>query len=168
MVKKAFRYILVKTYFGHVGLVRTGKGIYSVILPARDRKSIEGFIEDRYAAARKTKSGFTKAVKNIKAYFAKKNADLRLKLDLDGLSRFDRDVYRVAATIPRGQTRSYGWIAEKLGDLKKSRAVGQSLAKNRLPVVIPCHRVVGRHDFGGFNLGVASKRMLLSLEGRLW
>ena len=64
---------------------------------------------------------------------------------------------------------TYGEVAEKLGNPKSSRAVGQALGANPIPIVIPCHRVIARDGkLGGFSAGVNMKRRLLELEGVRW
>lgn len=83
-----------------------------------------------------------------------------------GLSAFEKAVYRAVARIPRGEVRSYLWVAKAIGRPGASRAVGNALNKNPYPGPIPCHRVV-RSDssVGGFAKGQASKRRLLKSEG---
>ncbi len=91
----------------------------------------------------------------------------RLPLDLDDLTEFQAAVLRKAAEIPGGQVRSYGWVAREIGRPGAVRAVGSALARNPVPVVIPCHRVV-RSDgrLGKYSLGDAeNKRVLLEAEG---
>ena len=67
--------------------------------------------------------------------------------------------------IPYGETRSYIWLAEQLGKMGAVRAVGQALARNPLPIIIPCHRVVAKDgQLGGFTGGMEIKRQLLYLE----
>jgi methylated-DNA-[protein]-cysteine S-methyltransferase len=88
-----------------------------------------------------------------------------VSVDLRRLGSFERDVLAAASTIPRGETRSYGWIAREIGRPRAVRAVGTALGKNPVPLVIPCHRVVlsdgsaGQYIFGG-----AAKRTLLATE----
>ncbi len=85
---------------------------------------------------------------------------------------FQRKVWRAIQKIPYGETRSYQWIAKKIGRPKAVRAVGQACGKNPLPLLIPCHRVVGsRGKIGGFTGagstgGLKLKRRLLKLEAR--
>ncbi len=91
----------------------------------------------------------------------------RLPLDLSGLTEFQAAVLRKAAEIPGGQVRSYGWVAREIGRPGAVRAVGSALARNPVPVVIPCHRVV-RSDghLGKYSLGDSgNKRVLLESEG---
>ncbi len=82
------------------------------------------------------------------------------------LTKFQWKVLEVTAKIPIGETRSYKWVAEKVGSPKAVRAVGQALKKNPYPVTIPCHRVI-RQDgsLGGYSGGSqAKKAKLLAIE----
>jgi O-6-methylguanine DNA methyltransferase len=81
---------------------------------------------------------------------------------------FAAKVYRAVLSIPFGQVRSYKWVAKKCGSPGASRAVGTVLARNPYPLIIPCHRVVkSDRQIGGYNLGTARKKFLLSLEKEL-
>lgn len=83
---------------------------------------------------------------------------------------FYQAVWKACAEIPRGQVRTYGWIARRIGRPKAARAVGQALGKNPFSPVIPCHRVVGADGkLTGFSAagGVAQKRRMLLKEGAL-
>jgi len=87
-------------------------------------------------------------------------------LALESCSPFQRRVLRAEHAIPRGQVSTYGRIARHLGNPQGARAVGQALARNPFPILIPCHRAI-RSDgrLGGFQGGVEMKRALLALEG---
>ena len=82
-------------------------------------------------------------------------------------TRFERRVYAMVQTIPRGQTRSYQWVARRLGNARLARAVGQALHRNPWPHRVPCHRVI-RADgsLGGYAWGPARKRQRLQDEQR--
>ena len=91
----------------------------------------------------------------------------RLPLDFSGLTEFSAAVLRKTAEIPGGQVRPYGWVAREIGKPGAVRAVGSALARNPVPVVVPCHRVV-RSDghLGNYSLGdPENKRLLLEAEG---
>lgn len=91
----------------------------------------------------------------------------RLPLDLRGVTPFQEKVLRKAAEIPRGEVRPYGWVAGEIGSPGATRAVGSALARNPVPLVIPCHRVV-RSDgvLGRYSMGEdANKPRLLEAEG---
>ncbi len=84
------------------------------------------------------------------------------------LTLFQKNVLKVTATIPLGETRSYEWVAQKIGRPKAVRAVGQALHRNPYPLIIPCHRVIRKDGTtGGFARGQKEKRKLLDLERRL-
>jgi methylated-DNA-[protein]-cysteine S-methyltransferase len=89
-------------------------------------------------------------------------------LDLDDMTDFQRRVSLVCRTIPFGQTSTYGELAARVGSPNAARAVGAVMARNRLPIIIPCHRVVGTAGrLGGYSApgGLDTKRRLLRLEG---
>jgi O-6-methylguanine DNA methyltransferase len=93
--------------------------------------------------------------------------DAGLRFDLRGLSEFERSVLLKALEIPPGEVRPYSWIAREIGHPEAVRATGSALAKNPVPLLIPCHRVV-RSDghIGNYSLGGArNKRVLLESEG---
>ncbi len=82
------------------------------------------------------------------------------------LSDFEEKVYRAVSTIPKGETRSYEWVAEKIGHPYAYRAVGNALNKNPYPGIIPCHRVIKSDGtIGGFFKGTRAKKLLLFKEG---
>jgi methylated-DNA-[protein]-cysteine S-methyltransferase len=94
---------------------------------------------------------------------------LNFTLDVGGATPFEIRVWDTVNGIPYGEVRSYDWVAKQVGAPKKVRAVGQALKRNRLPVIIPCHRVINKSgDLGGFSGGVDLKRKLLKIEGRIW
>ncbi len=80
---------------------------------------------------------------------------------------FYQKVWRACAEIPKGETRTYGWVAKRIGKPGAARAVGQALGKNPFAPVVPCHRVVSATGLGGFSSkgGVADKVRLLKKEG---
>ncbi|HLX35140.1 MAG TPA: methylated-DNA--[protein]-cysteine S-methyltransferase [Candidatus Limnocylindrales bacterium] len=91
----------------------------------------------------------------------------RIELDLRGSTSFEAAVWRKALEIPRGEVRPYGWIAAEIGHPKAVRAVGTALARNPVPLVVPCHRVV-RSDghIGNYSMGGSdNKRRVLAAEG---
>jgi O-6-methylguanine DNA methyltransferase len=88
------------------------------------------------------------------------------RFDLRGLSEFERAVLGKAAEIPRGEVRPYAWVAGEIGRPAAVRAVGAALGRNPIPVLIPCHRVVGSDGrLTGYAWGVGYKRALLTAEG---
>lgn len=83
------------------------------------------------------------------------------------VTEFERQVYQAVSQIPHGETRSYRWVAERVGRPKAVRAVGRALNKNPLPLIVPCHRVIKSNgQTGGYKYGVQCKVKLLEIEGR--
>ncbi|MDE2291154.1 MAG: MGMT family protein [Elusimicrobia bacterium] len=82
---------------------------------------------------------------------------------------FYRKVWLACAEIPKGETRTYGWVAKRIGKPGAARAVGQALGRNPFAPTVPCHRVVASSGLGGFSAkgGVAAKKRLLLKEGAL-
>lgn len=96
--------------------------------------------------------------------------DLRdLPLDLDAASPFERSIYEVARGIEPGTTLTYGEVAGRVGAPGAARAVGRALGRNPIPMIVPCHRVLGAGRWiGGFSApgGADTKQRLLSIEAR--
>lgn len=90
----------------------------------------------------------------------------KLPVDLRVLTEFQKNVLQITATIPPGEVRPYGWVAREMGSDKAVRAVGTALARNPVPLAIPCHRVV-RSDgsIGNYAFGSPMKHSLLEREG---
>jgi methylated-DNA-[protein]-cysteine S-methyltransferase len=89
------------------------------------------------------------------------------QLDQSDWTDFQKEVYQVISRIPHGETRTYGWVATHLGKISASRAVGQALKKNPLPILIPCHRVLSATSMGGFMGVVDPSQPELQLKYRL-
>jgi len=108
----------------------------------------------------------TQAVAQLRAYFAGELRDFDLTLDLQGTD-FQRRVWRQLRNIPYGETRSYSCVANALGTPKAVRAVGAANGRNPIPIVVPCHRVIGAGgSLVGYGGGLPLKRFLLDLEAR--
>lgn len=117
------------------------------------------------ASSPETSAVLDEAARQLARYFAGGRGGFDLPIDWgEGLGG---RVRRAMAAIPLGETRTYGALARAVG--APAQAVGQACGANPLPIVIPCHRVVGTHGFGGFSApgGVETKAALLRFEGAL-
>jgi len=104
-------------------------------------------------------------VQRLRAYFNGHTVTFPDELDLSAATPFQRQVWEKTRQIPFGETRSYSWIANEVGQPYAARAVGQALGRNPLPVIIPCHRVITSHGkLGGYTGGLNIKKHLLNLE----
>ena len=165
-------FALFETAIGTCGVAWTEQGLARVQLPEATSAA---------AAARLARwsDGAAEAPTPYPAAIAQLIADMQsllrgeridfssVTLDIARLPDFDRRVYAIARAIPAGSTLTYGDVAAKLGDLGLSRAVGQALGRNPIPIVIPCHRVVAAGgEIGGFSAagGAATKRRILDIE----
>jgi methylated-DNA-[protein]-cysteine S-methyltransferase len=114
---------------------------------------------------RKAAEHVRRACRQLREYFAGKRTRFDVPLDCSVGTPFQRAVWRACARIPYGEAWSYGRLARAAGHPRSARAVGNAMHANRIPVFIPCHRVI-RSDgaLGGFGSGVRLKAKLLRLE----
>ncbi|MEE6137756.1 methylated-DNA--[protein]-cysteine S-methyltransferase [Mycobacterium sp. 050128] len=111
-------------------------------------------------------AAFGAAVEQLVAYFAGQLTTFDIELDLRG-TEFQRRVWKALLTVPYGETRSYGEIAEQIGAPGAARAVGLANGHNPIAIVVPCHRVIGANgSLTGFGGGLGRKRTLLELENQ--
>lgn len=108
------------------------------------------------------------ASEQLRKYFAGELTDFTVPVEMRGGSEFERAVWGEIAKIPYGEMLTYGAIATALGDPGAARAVGTACNHNPVPVIVPCHRVVGAGGkMVGFGGGLERKRKLLELEARV-
>jgi methylated-DNA-[protein]-cysteine S-methyltransferase len=163
----SFCYTIIDTALGYVGLVRFKAGLCRIVIRP-SRKEVVEIVTRDYPAAVESADAFGDLPQRIVRYLDGEPVTFNDKLDWSGASSFRRDVWQATHTIPYGETRSYGWVAEKVGRSKAARAVGQALAANPMPLVVPCHRVIGSDgSLTGFTGGIEMKRHLLEIEGAL-
>lgn len=108
------------------------------------------------------------AAEELNAYFAGSTAGFNVALAPQG-TRFQCAVWQALGALSFGSAVSYGELASQVGSPKGARAVGSAVGANPIPIIIPCHRVLGAGGrLGGFSGGLSIKRQLLSLEGIVW
>ena len=159
------KYTVANIGAGWVGVLGSNSGLLKVTLPQDSAREAERFLGDRVKEAIRADDFFGNLLGRLRGYFAGYRAAFADELDLSRATAFQLEVWRFTRLIPYGETRSYSWVAEKLGKPGVGRAVGQALGRNPLPVIVPCHRVVAKDGkLGGYSGGVAEKDYLLRLE----
>ncbi|MGE3801039.1 MAG: methylated-DNA--[protein]-cysteine S-methyltransferase [Candidatus Kapaibacterium sp.] len=129
----------------------------------RQIASLQSFIGSRVEEG--TNSIIERTTLELAEYFAGKRQRFSLPLHTPG-TPFQQSVWNALIDIPFGETRSYGWLAQKLGDPKSVRAVAHANGQNRIAIIIPCHRVIGADgSLTGYAGGLERKKKLLLLEG---
>jgi methylated-DNA-[protein]-cysteine S-methyltransferase len=163
-------FALFNTPIGTGGIVWNERGVCGVQLPEPDAVRVRARLRRRFAGATDASPPppIRKAIELMTALLHGEPVDLScVRLDMDRVPSFERQVYEAARTIPPGETASYGQLASRLGDPHLAREVGQALARNPFPIVVPCHRVIAAGGrLGGFSArgGVATKQRLLGIE----
>lgn len=162
---RELKYVTFDTKLGWVGILASARGLWRVTLPQSSLQDAEKQLGDVISRATLYPRFFEDLTARIRGYFSGQRTAFPDRLDLSGASDFQRRVWEETRRIPYGETRSYSWIASQIGKPESARAVGQALGRNPLPLVIPCHRVLGS-DGGlcGFGGGLRMKQYLLNLE----
>jgi len=156
-----------QTDWGWVGTAASSTGLLGTTLPKASKEEALLSLLDRWPGAQEGKdSCLVDLHGKLQCYFSGRVADLSdIILDVRGATGFQVRVREAVRAIPRGQVRSYSWVAHQAGSPQAARAVGRALATNPLPVVVPCHRVVGKGgQLTGFAGGLDVKRRLLEME----
>lgn len=149
-------HVTFDTPLGLVAITASANGLLTLDLPSHSTRQ-----------AQEPPPLFTGLIKRLEAYFDGSKVAFPDKLDLNAATPFQARVWAATRLIPYGETRSYRWVAEQIAQPGAARAVGQALAKNPLPVIIPCHRVISSHgSLGGYSGGLGMKQKLLQLERR--
>ena len=160
-------YTVFETVWGWVGLAARDGKVRASTLPRRSRDEAVaaldaglggGCVEDRHA--------FADVPDRLRAYFSGERIGFDdVEIDLSTQPPFIAAVQRAAQRIPYGAVTTYRDLARAAGCARGARAAGSAMARNRLPIIVPCHRVVASNGLGGFGQGMEWKRRLLRLEG---
>ena len=165
------RFYLVETKLGWIGLVLSPGGpagvrLRATTLPRASRDDALREVAEMGAVEPAAEAEAGETARLVAALAEGEPADLDGMIDWDSVSGFRRAVMEEALRIPPGETRSYGWLAEKVGRPRAARAVGRVMATNPLPIVVPCHRVIGSDgSLRGYGAGLPMKEALLRAEG---
>jgi methylated-DNA-[protein]-cysteine S-methyltransferase len=163
------RYRLFETPLGPCGVAWTARGVARLQLPEGDRGATERRLRQAASPSDTAPPDIVQVIADVQWYLSGRSTDFSaVALDLASTGAFEQKVYALVRAIPWGQTVSYGEIARQLGSPHAARAVGQALARNPIPIIIPCHRILAKgHRIGGFSAygGRLTKERLLALEG---
>lgn len=160
------------TAIGACALVWSEAGIVGAFLPELDEVVLRARIARRFVGAVEAPAppAAARAVAGVVALLAGEKRDLAdVALDFSAATDFQRRVYAVVRAIPPGETATYGEVAARLGEPREAaRAVGEAMGRNPVPIIMPCHRVLGAGGKpGGFSApgGVETKLKMLAIEG---
>lgn len=157
------RYATFNTDMGWVGILGSSTGLVRVILPQPSAQETIRLLGVNYSTC--APHPFGDLIARLRSYFGGHKVAFPDRLDLSGATTFQREIWEITRLIPYGETRSYTCVAEQIGKPEAVRAAGQALARNPLPIIIPCHRVVASNGkLGGYSGGLEMKRYLLQLE----
>jgi methylated-DNA-[protein]-cysteine S-methyltransferase len=119
-----------------------------------------------HADWKQNRTAFHEVIRQLQAYFRGELKEFDLPLAMEG-TEFQLRVWNALRAIPYGETISYAQLAERIGNPKAVRAVGLANGSNPIPIIVPCHRVIGSDgSLTGFGGGLSTKKMLLELENK--
>jgi methylated-DNA-[protein]-cysteine S-methyltransferase len=161
---------LFETRLGSGAVIAGEEGVVEVFLPfsGESADALTKRIRLLYPVAVNESRVTREAAGLLQSYFAGERVSFDLPIDRGSFTPFQEEVYGALSRIPYGSVKSYGEIAAQIGRPKAARGVGSAMARNPLPVIIPCHRVVGSSGkLTGYSAegGVSSKKWLLLMEG---
>lgn len=157
---------IFETKLGWMGIASRGVGVSHVLLPSKSRAKIEKEMDEitkgEYEPSRSLLALESDMIRAMNGRFV----DLsKYPLDFTFSTPFQKSIWFALKDIPYGRTVTYKELAEKIGKPKSSQAVGNALAKNPLPILLPCHRVLSESGLGGYKGGPTLKKKLLKMEG---
>lgn len=146
----------------------TDRGVCAFSFSLREKTALAETLHRRFGARPEFNCEEESQVSDLfRRFLEGQSPTVNLVADLTGLSDFQVRVLKALQEIPYGEVRSYRWVAERVGNPRASRAVGNACGLNPVPLLIPCHRVIAKDgSIGGFRGGVRTKRWLLDLESR--
>ncbi len=160
---------IFETSYGWIGLEKSSFGISRSTLPMYSYESCRKSLKKFGATSIRDDNVFTELKSKLKSYFSGSTVTFDdIVLDMNSSSPFFRRAWEVCRNIPYGETRTYKWVAKESGHPNAARAAGQAMAKNRFPILIPCHRVLGSDGkLTGYGSGIQQldlKADLIKLE----
>lgn len=163
-------YGALKSAIGTIYVAVDGDSLIAVDFTSASERDFRETLSARFdRAVARSDSAAKPAVRELREYFKGERKSFSFTPDISGRTPFQERVLKAALKIPYGQTRTYAWLASKAGSPRAARAAGQVMASNEVPIVIPCHRVIGSSGglcgFAGGLKALDTKRKLLEIEG---
>jgi methylated-DNA-[protein]-cysteine S-methyltransferase len=153
---------------GKLLVAATDRGVCRISFDPDPDRELESLARVHGVRVLRSPNPLTDVRRELDEYFASKRRDFDLSVDLESLPGFQRLVLTELQRVPYGRTDTYGGLAAKIGRPRAARAVGGALNRNPIPIVVPCHRVVGSNgSLVGYAGGLERKEKLLTLEGAL-
>ena len=167
----ALTYDIFETPHGWVGVLASEHGIRRTTLPETSIEACREKLGSAIDDADRTPDKFVNLRRKIERFLDGEDEDFGgVPIDVEDASPFHRAAWQACRTIPAGETRPYRWLASAAGRPNAPRAAGQAMARNRLPFLIPCHRVIASDgSLGGYGSGrtrLELKKRLLEMEAR--
>ncbi len=159
-----------QTAYGWAGIAWSSQGLVAITLPEPSEAEALGWLPESSGPEPELPEGLDlpALLDKLRGYFEGQPVTFDEPLDPTLGTDFQRRVWVLTREIPRGQTRTYGELARRAGSPGAARAVGQAMARNPWPIIVPCHRVLGSDgSLTGFGGGVEMKRKMLQMEGAL-
>lgn len=159
-------FVVYESSIGYIAIVSRNGKVVSLDVQGGGMYEARRMISRSHPDATESMASFKTIRTLLDRYLQGRKVDFEIEVDISDLGSFTQMVLNELMEIPHGETRTYGWLAKKVGKPGAARAVGQALKRNPIPIIIPCHRVI-RDDgsIGGFSMGVNLKERLLALEG---
>lgn len=153
--------------FGRLLVARTRRGLVRLAYPNEDREGVLAELAQRVSPRLlESSSELDDVRRQLDAYFSQEREEFDLEIDYALTQGFFRKVLRATARIPYGELSTYRGVATRAGSPRASRAAGNALGSNPIPIVVPCHRVIQTTGgLGGYTGGLDRKVFLLELEG---
>lgn len=137
--KREYCKAVFRTPLGWAGVAASDKGLCRIVLPRKDKKDVERELQSEIGTISpcRDRKIVDRSVKLLRKYFSGGRVSFDLPLDIRYYTAFQQAVWKAAAEIPFGGTRSYGWIAKRIKNPKAVRAVGRAMGANPIPIIIP-------------------------------
>jgi methylated-DNA-[protein]-cysteine S-methyltransferase len=157
---------VVETPIGELLVGVTERGLFRITFDPEPEAELEQMMRIAGPRVLRTPRAVDETRRELDEYFDRRRSTFDLTIDLRGATPFTERVLHELARVPYGQTTTYGDLAARAGRPKAARAVGMVMNRNPIPIVLPCHRIVGSSgSLVGYGGGLARKAALLQLEG---